>query len=193
MTDVFLADYKPSESVYWQGFLRPYATPEKAAEVFDQYVAAVKEYGGEVEEIEAEGADQMVVSSLYGLFDAVFLKGNTIAGANGSTEREPTEQFAREFARSLPGERPHHRHRGRDPLDRRGTGRLRTLTVPVSNAVTVTHRATSLLEIDRPPHRNLCSPGVGHGRETHEDPVAKPGTPWRGQPGRPSRSPVDNS
>ena len=35
---------------------------------------------------QAEGADEMVVSSNIGLFDVVFRKGNTLAGANGATE-----------------------------------------------------------------------------------------------------------
>lgn len=106
LSDVFLADYKKDDDTYWQGFLRPFSSPEAAAEVLDQYLAAVKEYGGEVEDIKAEGADRMAVCSLYGLYDAVFIKGNTLAGANGSTDREAVVEFSLAFARSLPDSVP---------------------------------------------------------------------------------------
>lgn len=106
LTDVFLADYSSEADQYWQGFIRPYTSPEDAAESFDLYLAAVREYGGEVEEIEVEGAEKMAVCSLYGLFDAVFLKGNALAGGNGATTRDSVEQFARSFAESLPADVP---------------------------------------------------------------------------------------
>lgn len=106
LTDVFLADYSAEADQYWQGFLRPYATPEQAATSFDQYLDAVREYGGEVEEVEFDGAERMAICSLYGLFDAVFLKGNALAGGNGATARESVEEFARSYAESLPGAVP---------------------------------------------------------------------------------------
>ena len=44
----------------------------------------------------------MIISSNIGLFDVVFRKGNTLAGANGATQLEPAEAFARALAKSLP-------------------------------------------------------------------------------------------
>lgn len=105
LSDVFLADYQEGD-VYWQGFLRPYASPEEAGKVFDQYVAAVKEFGAQVKELEGAEADRMVSSNLDGLVDVFFLKGNAIAGANGSTEAASAESFARAYAKQLPGKVP---------------------------------------------------------------------------------------
>lgn len=102
LSDVFLADYTAGGDLYWQGFLRPYPNRERAAESFEQYLAAVQEYGGEVEVIDVDEADKMAICSLYGLYDAVFLKGNALAGGNGATGREPVEDFSRSFAASLP-------------------------------------------------------------------------------------------
>jgi hypothetical protein len=44
----------------------------------------------------------MFISSSIGLFDVVFRKGNTLAGANGATKLKPAEAFARALAKSLP-------------------------------------------------------------------------------------------
>ncbi len=104
-SDVFLADYKEGD-VSWQGFLRPYANAEEAKKVFEQYVETAKADGAELTEIDAEGADQMVLSANIGLFDAVFLKGNSVGGANGATGAEPAEKFAREFVKNLPEKTP---------------------------------------------------------------------------------------
>ena len=54
----------------------------------------------------ADGADEMIVSSSIGLFDVVFRKGNTLAGANGATSQKPAEAFARALAKSMPGQMP---------------------------------------------------------------------------------------
>lgn len=105
LSDVFLADYQEGD-VYWQGFVRPYKNAEQAKTVFDNYVAAVKDFGAQVEELETETADRMVASSLDGLIDVVFVKGNTIAGANGSTDRSAAEKFTRVLAESLPARVP---------------------------------------------------------------------------------------
>ena len=82
-----MADYKEGD-VTWQGFLRPYRDAKEAKEVFEKYLDGVKQDGAEVKTVEAEGADEMVVSSNIGLIDVVFRKGNTSAGANGATERQ---------------------------------------------------------------------------------------------------------
>lgn len=104
-SDVFLADYKEGD-VTWQGFLRPYASPEEAKKVFEKYVETAKADGADLKEIETEGAERMVLSDNIGLFDAVFLKGNSVGGANGATGAEPAEKFAREFVKNLPEKTP---------------------------------------------------------------------------------------
>lgn len=105
LADVFLADYEQG-GVTWQGFLRPYPTAEAARAVFEEYLDTAKQDGAEIQEVDAEGADRMVVCSNIGLVDVVFLKGNAFAGANGATEAAPAEAFAREFAKSLPATVP---------------------------------------------------------------------------------------
>ena len=101
LSDVFMADYKEGD-ITWQGFLRPYRDDKEAKEVLQKYVASVKQDGAEVKTLTAEGADEMIVSSSIGLFDVVFRKGNTLAGANGATNLKPAEAFARSLAKSLP-------------------------------------------------------------------------------------------
>ncbi|MCA1685492.1 MAG: hypothetical protein LC745_05805, partial [Planctomycetia bacterium] len=101
LSDVFLADYSEG-SASWKGFLRAFASPDEARAVFEKYLASARQDGAEIKELEAEGADRMVAVSNIGLFDAVFIKGNTLAGAAGSTEPKPTEAFARAFAKALP-------------------------------------------------------------------------------------------
>ncbi len=105
LTEVFMADYKEGE-VGWQGFLRPYGDEKKAQEVLEKYLESVKEDGAEVKPLEAEGADAIFAISNIGLFDVVFRKGNTLAGANGATTAPPAESFARALARSLPARIP---------------------------------------------------------------------------------------
>ncbi|HEU5117605.1 MAG TPA: DUF6599 family protein, partial [Isosphaeraceae bacterium] len=104
-SDVFLADYKDGDTT-WQGFLRPYADAEEAKKVFEKYVETARADGADLKEVEAEGADRMVLSANIGLFDAVFLKGNAVGGANGATGAEPAEAFARKFVESLPEKVP---------------------------------------------------------------------------------------
>jgi hypothetical protein len=105
LSDVFLADFKDGEAT-WQGFLRPCESPEAARALLEEYVAAVKTDGGEVEEIQADGVGKMIAASNIGLFDVVFAKGNALAGANGATERASAEAFARQLARDLPEKVP---------------------------------------------------------------------------------------
>ncbi|APW64103.1 hypothetical protein BSF38_05695 [Paludisphaera borealis] len=105
LSEVFMADYKEGD-VGWQGFLRPYKDAKEAQAVLDRYVASVKEDGAEVKPLESEGADAMVAVSNIGLFDVVFRKGNTLAGANGATTAPPAEAFARALAKSLPDKVP---------------------------------------------------------------------------------------
>jgi hypothetical protein len=101
LSDVFMADYKEGD-VTWQGFLRPYRDDKEAKEVLEKYVASVKQDGAEVKTATSEGADEMIISSSIGLFDVVFRKGNTLAGANGATNLKPAEAFARSLAKTLP-------------------------------------------------------------------------------------------
>jgi hypothetical protein len=103
LADVFMADYKEG-IVTWQGFLRPYRDDKEAKQVLEKYVASVKQDGAEVKTLPVEGADEMIVSSSIGLFDVVFRKGNTLAGANGATSLKPAEAFARSLAKSLPAQ-----------------------------------------------------------------------------------------
>ncbi len=101
LSDVFMADYKEGD-VTWQGFLRPYRDDKEAKQVLEKYGASVKQDGAEVKILTTEGADQMIISSSIGLFDVVFRKGNTLAGANGATNLKPAEAFARSLAKTLP-------------------------------------------------------------------------------------------
>ncbi len=105
LSDVFMADYKAGGTT-WQGFLRPYRDADEAKAVFQKYIEGVKKDGARVDKITADGADEIVVSSNIGLVDVVFRKGNTLAGANGATERAPAEAFAKALAKSLPGKVP---------------------------------------------------------------------------------------
>ena len=105
LSDVFMAEYAEGK-VTWQGFVRPYATAEEAKAIYDKYLAGAKQDGAEIKEIQAEGADKMVIASNIGLVDAFFLKGNAVGGANGSTEAKPAEAFARAFVKSLPAKVP---------------------------------------------------------------------------------------
>jgi hypothetical protein len=101
LTDVFMADYKDG-NVTWQGFLRPYRDAAEAKQVFERYKSSVQQDGAEVKTLKTDGADEMVSSASIGLFDVVFRKGNTLAGANGATSLAPAESFARSLASSLP-------------------------------------------------------------------------------------------
>ncbi len=105
LSDVFMADYKEGD-VTWQGFIRPYASPDEAKAIFDKYVASAKLDGGDPKPVEAEGADQMVTNSNVGLVDVIFRKGNVIGGANGATQAAKAETFARAFAKGLPSDLP---------------------------------------------------------------------------------------
>ena len=105
LTDVFLAEYTEGK-VAWKGFLRPYASVEEAKAAFESYLKSVKQDGADIKEEKAEGADRMVVVSNIGLIDVFFLKGNTLGGAAGATEAKPALEFAKGFAKTLPGKVP---------------------------------------------------------------------------------------
>lgn len=100
-SDVFLADYEDGGAT-WQGFVRPYGSAEEAKGVFEKYMAEVKDFGADVKMAETSDAERMAVSTLDGLTDVIFLKGNALAGANGSTDAAKAEAFARAFAKTLP-------------------------------------------------------------------------------------------
>ena len=105
LTDVFMADYKEGEAT-WQGFLRPYPTPEAARAVFEKYLANAKQDGAKIQSPAVEGADQFAVSNNIGLIDAIFRKGNVIGGANGGTDPAKAEAFARSLLKALPASLP---------------------------------------------------------------------------------------
>ena len=106
LSDVFMADYADGEFM-WQGFVRPYASPERAREVFDQYRAEAEAFDAEISEVETDSVDAMFVAENFGLVEAVFLKGNAVGGANGATEVEPAKEFTIAFAESMPATAPH--------------------------------------------------------------------------------------
>jgi hypothetical protein len=106
LTDVFLADYKEGE-IQWQGFLRPYESPEAAKAVFEKYQTEVKRDGAQIKKVSAPGADEMIVATNIGLIDAIFLKGNVLGGVNGSTDAAKAESFAKDFVKGLPKSIPY--------------------------------------------------------------------------------------
>jgi hypothetical protein len=107
LSDVFMADYSEGKAS-WQGFLRPYESPEAAKAVFEKYVETARKDGAKIKEVEGSGADRMVVGANadVGLTDVIFLKGNSVGGANGATDATPAESFARAFAKALPPKLP---------------------------------------------------------------------------------------
>ena len=113
LSDVFMADYKEvtkkdgkDVEVSWQGFVRPYPTPEAAKAVFDLYVSTAKKDGATIKTPTVEGADQFVIGTNTGLVDAIFRRGNTIGGANGGTDPVSTEKFATGFVKAVPASLP---------------------------------------------------------------------------------------
>ena len=105
LSDVFLADYT-GEGASWQGFLRPYTNTDEAVAVFKKYLESARSDGAKIDEVTFEGADRAAVINSIGLFDVIFLRGNVLGGANGSTVREPAEAFARSFLKRLPNQIP---------------------------------------------------------------------------------------
>ncbi len=107
LSDVFLAGYR-DDNASWQAFLRPYATPADAITIFDKYLETARADGATVTPLESDSTDRMAacLNPDIGLYDVVFLKGNTLAGVNGSTDPKSAETFARQFARGLPATLP---------------------------------------------------------------------------------------
>ena len=110
LSDVFQADYKEGD-LAWQGFLRPYETPEAARKVFEQYLESAKRDGVPITEVKGAEADAMIVAAnmTVDYVDAIFLKGNALGGVNGVNGVKNTktaEDFARAFAKSLPAKVP---------------------------------------------------------------------------------------
>ena len=106
LADVFMASYADDVSG-WQAFVRPYATPERAREIFDQYRAEAEAFDAVIQEVEAPGADAAFLAENFGLIDVIFLKGNTFGGVNGATDAESARAFALEFAAATPDDAPH--------------------------------------------------------------------------------------
>jgi hypothetical protein len=105
LSEVFMVDYKDG-SATWQGFVRPYPTPEAAKAIFEKYTATIKQDGATIKTPTVEGADQFAIVANVGLTDAIFRKGNIIAGANGGTDAAKAEAFARTFLKALPASLP---------------------------------------------------------------------------------------
>lgn len=105
LSEVFMAEYS-DKGATWKGFIRPYADAAEAKVVFEKYLASARQDGAEIKEEKTEGADRMVVTSNIGLTDAIFLKGNSIGGAAGSTAPDAATAYARAFAKSLPARVP---------------------------------------------------------------------------------------
>lgn len=107
LSDVFLAGYN-QDNHSWQAFLRSYKSPAEARATFDQYLETAQADGATIEQHEVAGVDAFAVCSnpAIGLHDVIFLKGNTLAGVNGSTDVAPAEAFARSFAQQIPATLP---------------------------------------------------------------------------------------
>lgn len=108
LSDVFMADYKDGANT-WQGFLRPYQTPDDARKILESYQETVKKDGAKITKLEVEGADEFIVSDNIGLIDVLFRKGNVVGGANGADgpmKREKAEAFARTLLKGLPATLP---------------------------------------------------------------------------------------
>jgi hypothetical protein len=125
LSDVFMADYEDGD-VKWQGFVRAYESPEAAKAVFEKYLESAKQDGATIKQVEGSSAERMIVSSNIGLVDAIFLKGNAVGGANGSTDGRKAEGFAKSFAKDLPGKVPviagEKQSNGPEPGDTEGKG-----------------------------------------------------------------------
>jgi hypothetical protein len=103
LEDVVVAVYHEYDGpATWRGFFRPYASSADAGAVMKKYVEKLKNAGAEVREVKDHGADEMVLATVAGSFDAVFRKGNTIGGASASSDVDTAETFARRMARNLP-------------------------------------------------------------------------------------------
>jgi len=106
LTDTFLANYEDGDQI-WQGFVRPFPTPEEAKAVFDQYRAESESFGATITEVDTEDADALIVAENFGLVDALFLKGNAIGGVNGASDPDTAQDFALGFAAATPEQSPH--------------------------------------------------------------------------------------
>ncbi|RUL86969.1 hypothetical protein TsocGM_14950 [Tautonia sociabilis] len=106
LSHVFMASYAEGDRS-WQAFIRPYASPERAREVFDLYRAEAEAFDAKIQEVESESVDAMYVAENFGLIDVLFLRGNVFGGVNGATDLDAARAFAERFAGSLPAEVPH--------------------------------------------------------------------------------------
>jgi hypothetical protein len=106
LSDVFMASYSEGDQT-WQAFIRPYASPDRAREVFDQYRAEAEAFDAKIQEVEHDSSDAMFVAENFGLIDVIVLKGNAFGGVNGASDLESARQFADAFVSSLPETVPH--------------------------------------------------------------------------------------
>lgn len=106
LSDVFMAAYAEAD-LTWQAFIRPYATPERAQEIFDLYRADAESFDAKITEVETEVADAMFIAENFGLIEIIFRKGNAVGGLNDSTDLDAAQAFIDRFASSLPETVPH--------------------------------------------------------------------------------------
>ncbi|WP_152053574.1 DUF6599 family protein [Tautonia marina] len=106
LSDVFMAAYAEGD-LTWQAFIRPYATPERAQEIFDLYRADAESFDAKITEVETEVADAMFIAENFGLIEIIFRKGNAVGGLNDSTDLNAAQAFIDGFAASLPETVPH--------------------------------------------------------------------------------------
>lgn len=106
LSNVFMASYNEGD-LTWQAFVRPYASPERARDVFDQYRAEAEAFDAKIQEVEHDSADAMFIAENFGLIDVIFLEGNAFGGVNGASDLDSARQFADAFVSSLPETVPH--------------------------------------------------------------------------------------
>ncbi|WP_169978751.1 DUF6599 family protein [Tautonia rosea] len=106
LSDVFMASYGEND-LTWQAFIRPYASPERAQEIFELYRADAESFDATITEVETEVADAMFVAENFGLIEVIFRKGNAVGGLNDSTDLDAARAFIDRFAGSLPETVPH--------------------------------------------------------------------------------------
>jgi hypothetical protein len=106
LSDVFMAAYAEAD-LTWQAFIRPYATPERAQEIFELYRADAESFDAKITEVETGVADAMFIAENFGLIEIIFRKGNAVGGLNDSTDLDAAQAFIDRFAAALPESVPH--------------------------------------------------------------------------------------
>ena len=153
--------------------------------MLEKYIASVKQDGAEVKTLKAEGADEMVVSSNIGLFDVVFRKGNSLAGANGADQRHTGRGIRPRACQDLAGQVPT-LESSRVEL----SALYRSTRLAGHSTIHGTLSGFGCQPQDRKRlqgvRRTTRDQGSNHERKTDPDPDQEPGAARRGQPGRPA-------